>query len=88
MLLLAAPQSWAHGNLFEQASGVTAACLEVMQKNEPKKLIRLFQSLDTTMTGIEVFTVTVRLKDGTELHYTAVGVDDELGGFSWNCAKN
>jgi hypothetical protein len=84
---LNAQMAWAHGNLFEQASGVTSTCLDVMLKNEPKKLVRLFQSTLTELTGNEAFAVTVTLRDGQTLNYEAVGVDGENGEFSWNCTK-
>lgn len=79
--------AFAHGNLFEQASGVSTACLKFMMETEPKKLVRLFATVTTELTGLEQFNVTVGLKDGQKFVYKATGVDGEGDAFSWACAK-
>lgn len=86
--VLVVAQASAHGNLFEQASGATSTCLDVMLKNEPKKIIRLFQSVQTTILESETFSVVVQLKDDQRLEYKAIGVEDESDRFSWQCSKN
>jgi hypothetical protein len=81
----------AHGNLLQQAQGVTSTCLDYMYTTEPKNLVRYFKSVHSEIAGNEIFTVTISLRNGMVLNYQATGVDgvDENGQetFSWKCEK-
>jgi hypothetical protein len=82
---------WAHGNMLEQAEGSTAACLRYMLDTEPKSMVRLFKSVHTEVTGNEIFSVAVTLRDARELIFQATGVEstnpDGTESFRWDCKK-
>lgn len=77
--------SFAHGDMFEQAEGVTATCLKYMKATEPTNTIRRFQSVATAVSAVEIFTVTVTLNDGRIFEYNGVGKDEPE--FHWECTR-
>lgn len=88
ILTLSSSLAWAHGNLVQQAQGVTTACLDFLMQNEPRNIIRRFKSVTTEMTGNEQFSVTVYLNDGRVFAYAGVGVEGETDAdFHWQCSR-